>query len=144
MRIEVDTFISFIKNKIYENQKLLNSNKILLSTDLEKELKFKNKIYDELIDDIHKSYDLYIPNIISDVLQNNYNKHHTKLIFYDDSELIIEKNMDCIVDGEFIFINSYQNKKNIPSMSKIYEKGFNITEVKKIETLDDKYVPIKY
>ena len=134
MKIEIGTLVNFITNIIKDNQELLNDENITLSDEKEKEIKLTIKIYDQLIDNITQSYELYQPNILFEILSDNYMKYDTKITFVNGVELVIKKDMICSVDGEFIFIHSSTGEKK--HEYQLYEKGFNICNVDKIELME--------
>ena len=85
--------------------------------------------YTELVDKtVNENNDEKNP--IFDVLIENYGKYDTRLIFFDESEYVIDKNANSYVDGDFIFLCD-----NIKGYMNPIKRGFNIDTIDKIETI---------
>ena len=123
--------LNFIHLKIKENNDLLNNKAMEFPKEYRNQLENYNKAYKILRDELTTSWDFNAQNIIFDVLQENFGEHDTKLIFWGDEELIIDKNTLCSVDGGFIFIHP----KNKEDLHDFFSKGFNIENIKEVQTI---------
>ena len=125
--------LNFIQLKIKENNELLNKKDVELPKEYKTQLKNYNEAYKILHDELSSSWDFNVQNIIFDILKENFGEHDTKLIFWGDEELTIDKNTMVSVDGGFLFI--HQENKN--GLHDFYAKGFNIENIKEIQTLKE-------
>lgn len=125
--------LNFIQLKIKENNELLNKKDVELPKEYKTQLKNYNEAYKILHDELSSSWDFNVQNIIFDILKENFGEHDTKLIFWGDEELTIDKNTMVSVDGGFLFIHQ-ENKKGLHDF---YAKGFNIENIKEIQTLKE-------
>lgn len=133
MKVSMFKVLNFIQLKIKENNELLNKKDVELPKEYKTQLKNYNEAYKILHDELSSSWDFNVQNIIFDILKENFGEHDTKLIFWGDEELTIDKNTMVSVDGGFLFI--HQENKN--GLHDFYAKGFNIENIKEIQTLKE-------
>ena len=133
MKVSMFKVLNFIQLKIKENNELLNKKDVELPKEYKTQLKNYNEAYKILHDELSSSWDFNVQNIIFDILKENFGEHDTKLIFWGDEELTIDKNTMVSVDGGFLFIHQ-ENKKGLHDF---YAKGFNIENIKEIQTLKE-------
>ena len=133
MKVSMFNVLNFIQLKIKENNELLNKKDVELPKEYKTQLKNYNEAYKILHDELSSSWDFNVQNIIFDILKENFGEHDTKLIFWGDEELTIDKNTMVSVDGGFLFI--HQENKN--GLHDFYAKGFNIENIKEIQTLKE-------
>ena len=134
MKVSMFDVLNFIQLKIKENNELLDNHKFELPKEYANQLKNYNEAYNILHDELSSSWDFNAQNIIIEVLKENFGKNDTKLIFWGDEELIIDKNLLVSVDGGFIFIHPKVNKKDFHDF---FAKGFNIENIKEIQTINN-------
>lgn len=125
--------LNFIQLKIKENNELLTNPKLELPKEYKNQLKNYNEAYKILHDELSSSWDFNAQNIIFEVLKENFGQHDTKIIFWGDEELIIDKNTMVNVDGGFLFIHP----KNKEDLHDFFAKGFNIENIKEIQTIKE-------
>ena len=68
-------------------------------------------------------------NPIFKVLTENHGVYDTRIIFFDESELIIDKNQIVCVDGVFLFLCDTVKD------SSMVKQGFSINTIDKVETI---------
>lgn len=123
--------LNFINLKIKENNELLNNKNIGLPKEYKTQLEHYNEAYTTLKNELSTSWDFNAQNIIFNVLQENFTEHDTKIIFWGNEELTINKNTIVSVDGGFIFIHP----NNEEGLHDFFAKGFNIENIKEIQTI---------
>lgn len=69
-------------------------------------------------------------NPIFDVLIENYGKYDTRLIFFDETEYVIERDNVVYADGDFLFICD-----TIEEYRRPVKMGFNINTIDTVETI---------
>lgn len=132
MKVSMFNVLNFIELKIKENNELLDNKDVELPKEYKNQLKNYNEAYKILKRELSTSWEFNCQNIIFDMLKENFGEYDTKIIFWGDEEIIIDKNTLTSVDGGFLFTHP-KNKENLHDF---FSKGFNIENIKKVERID--------
>ena len=133
MKVSMFNVLNFIELKIKENNELLTKKDVELPKNYKTQLENYNEAYTILKNELITSWEFNCQNIIFNVLKENFGEHDTKIIFWGDEEITIDKNTLASVDGGFIFIHP-KNKKDLHDF---FSKGFNIDNIKEIQTIKE-------